>query len=158
MLQCLPLGGHTRQKGTSPALPHLGVYRQSVCALNTFHLFFARRICAFLAQAFFTLQPPDRVGVVRRLRLGISIYVKKGDDKYTVDLSRMKHKTTRFYGPVISSLPLSIGEWVARYEESLVFELTGNPFIFAMSSNYERGLSSSAWTQVGYAHSRIYYM
>ena len=52
------------------------------------------------------------------------------------------------YGPQVSTLPDSIGVWVARYEESLVFEMTGeNPYLFSMSSSWERGLSSSAWTQ-----------
>ena len=52
------------------------------------------------------------------------------------------------YGPQVSTLPDSIGVWVARYEESIVFEITGeNPYLFSMSSSWERGLSSSAWTQ-----------
>ena len=78
------------------------------------------RDCLILA--FHTLQPPDRVGgaarrgghptcnlgrpshrarvlectVVRRLRLGYpngSLYKKPGESTYTVDLSRLKHKT-----------------------------------------------------------------
>jgi len=54
------------------------------------------RDCLILA--FHTLQPPDRVGVVRRLRLGIggSLYKKPGEASYTVDLSKLRHKTSRF--------------------------------------------------------------
>lgn len=50
-----------------------------------------------LVMAFHTLQPPDRVGVVRRLRLGVggSLYKKQGEATYTVDLSRLRHKTSR---------------------------------------------------------------
>jgi hypothetical protein len=50
-----------------------------------------------LIVAFHVLQPPDRVGVVRRLRLGVggSLYKRLDESSYTVDLSRMKHKTTR---------------------------------------------------------------
>jgi len=49
-----------------------------------------------LVMAFFTLQAPDRVGVVRRLRLGYpggSLYKKPGESTYTVDISKMRHKT-----------------------------------------------------------------
>ena len=49
-----------------------------------------------LIMAFHTLQAPDRVGVVRRLRLGYpggSLYKKPGESTYTVDISKMRHKT-----------------------------------------------------------------
>lgn len=44
-----------------------------------------------LVMAFHTLQAPDRVGVVRRLRLGVggSLYKKPGEPLYTVDLSSL---------------------------------------------------------------------
>ena len=41
---------------------------------------------SFLAQ-------PDRVGVVRRLRIGVSLYKKEGESSWTVDLSSLRHKT-----------------------------------------------------------------
>jgi hypothetical protein len=104
------------------------------------------RECMLLA--FMTLQPPDRVGVIRRLRLGEggSIYKKGEDELYTVDLSSLKHKTSRFYGPSVSSLPSAIGEWVAKYEQSIVFEmLPPNPYLFSLASDWNRGMSSSQW-------------
>ena len=48
---------------------------------------------------------------------------------------------------MISTLPDSIGIWVDLYEQSLVFDFCTNPYLFAMQSCFERGLSSSAWTQ-----------
>ena len=36
---------------------------------------------------------PPRLAVVRRLRLGVSLYLKEGDAQYTVDLSTLRHKT-----------------------------------------------------------------
>lgn len=103
-----------------------------------------------LIMAFHTLQAPDRVGVVRRLRLGPggSLYKKPGESTYTVDISKMRHKTSRIYGPQISTLPLSIQPFVEAYEESLVFEPVGeNPYLFHTSS-YQYGQSSSGFCQL----------
>ena len=46
-----------------------------------------------LIMAFHTLQAPDRVGVVRRLRLGPGGSLYKKQSTYTVDISKMRHKT-----------------------------------------------------------------
>ena len=47
----------------------------------------------------------------------------------------MKHKTTRFYGPVISTLPSCIGDWVSEYEQSIALEMTGdNPYLFSCAA------------------------
>ena len=102
------------------------------------------RECMLLA--FSTLQPPDRVGVVRRLRLGDSLYKKEGEAEFTVDLSNLRHKTSRFYGPSISTLPTGIGAWVAKYLESIELEFTGDtPYLFSLASDWQRGMSSSQW-------------
>ena len=94
-----------------------------------------------LVLSFMTLQPPDQVGVVRRLRLGEggSLYKKKEDALYTVNLSTLKHTTSRFYGPSISSLPAAIGDWVSKYESSITFEiLPSNPYLFSLASDWNR--------------------
>ena len=126
----------------------------------------------------------DRVGVVRRLRLGAggTLYKKAGEAEYTVDLSKLRHKTrflvipgleysgyttlldaftntpvppislssrSRFYGPQLSSLPESIGVWVAEYEKSIALEMAGpNSYLFPLSTDWGRGHSSSGWTQL----------
>ena len=56
---------------------------------------------------------------------------------------------SRFYGPIISTLPLAIQPWVAAYERSISISLenTGdNPFLFSLQSAWDRGMSSSQWT------------
>ena len=52
-------------------------------------------------------------------------------------------------GPQISTLPAAIQPFVEAYEASLVFEpLPPNPYLFSVSSSYEYGHSSSAWSQL----------
>ena len=56
--------------------------------------------------------------------------------------------SSRFYGPQISTLPLSIQPFVEAFEESLVFEPVGeNPYLFHTSS-YQYGQSSSGFCQL----------
>ena len=109
---------------------------------------------------------------MRRLRFGVSLYLKEGDAQYTVDLSTLRHKTrhasptrpthpsvsisrrrrpscSRFYGPTIHSLPANLGDWVAEWERSIQFEvLPEKPFLFPMATDWARGYSSSGWTQL----------
>ena len=47
--------------------------------------------------SFHTLQCPDRVGVVRRLKFGVTIYRKEGEEGWTVDLTKMRHSEYRSY-------------------------------------------------------------
>ena len=64
-------------------------------------------------------------------------------------LSRLPIGVCRSYGPQVSTLPLTIQPWIEAYEASIELELTGdNPYLFSMASSWERGLSSSAWTQL----------
>ena len=54
---------------------------------------------------------------------------------------------SRFYGPIISTLPLAIQPWVDAYERSISLENTGdNPYLFSLQSAWDRGMSSSQWT------------
>ena len=63
--------------------------------------------------------------------------------------ARTGHKTSRFYGPTIHTHPSGIGQWVSVFEASLVFEMTGaNPFLFPLTTDWERGHSSSGWTSL----------
>lgn len=56
---------------------------------------------------------------------------------------------SRFYGPVVSTLPATIQPFVEEYEKSIVFEVTGpNPYLFPMASSHQYGQSSSAWSQL----------
>ena len=52
----------------------------------------------WLAISFFTLMPPDRVGVVRKLRLTMTLK-RSSDGGYELDLTQMRaHKSARFHG------------------------------------------------------------
>ena len=52
-------------------------------------------------------------------------------------------------GPQISTLPAAIQPFVEAYEQSIVFEMTGeNPYLFSQASHWQYGHSSSAWTQL----------
>ena len=58
-------------------------------------------------------------------------------------------QTSRFYGPTIHTLPPGIGQWVAAYEASVQLELLPpNPYLFPLATDWERGHSSSGWTQL----------
>ena len=46
--------------------------------------------------AFHTYQPPDRVGVIRRLAIGESL--RKDEDGWAIDCTKFRHKTSKFYG------------------------------------------------------------
>ena len=50
--------------------------------------------CAILA--LLTYQPPDRVGVIRRLSLGGTLVFEE-DEGWHVDLTKFRHKTSKFY-------------------------------------------------------------
>ena len=66
----------------------------------------------YMILAFHTLQCPDRVGCVRKMRLQTNLYKKDGEAQYIVDLTSMKdsHKTTRFVSmhPPPSLIPFSL--------------------------------------------------
>ena len=113
---------------------------------------------------------------MRRLRLGYpggSLYKKPGETSYTVDISHLRHKyarlarlvekastpderlfeslcrTSRFYGPQVSTLPATIQPFVEAWEATLVFECTGeNPYLFPTAGSYQYGQTSSGWTQL----------
>ena len=81
------------------------------------------------------------------MRLGISLYKKQGEATYTVDLSTLRHKTSRFYGPTIHTLPEAIQPWVEEYERSIELEYKpDNVYLFPMATDWSRGHSSSSWT------------
>ena len=58
------------------------------------------------ALSLLSLIPPDRVGCIRKLRLGHTLKKKPGGG-WMMDLSKQRdgHKTSRFYGPFAASLP-----------------------------------------------------
>ena len=56
---------------------------------------------------------------------------------------------SRFYGPTIHTLPPAIGVWVDEYVRSIEMDFKpDNIYLFSMATDWTRGHSSSAWTQV----------
>ena len=73
-------------------------------------------------------QPPDRVGVVRTLRLGGSLK-RKPDGSYELDLSEPgAHKTSAVFGATRTSINASISPWLDRYIEAA--DIPADGFLF----------------------------
>ena len=94
-----------------------------------------------------TLIPPDRVGVVRRLRFQHTL--KRRENCWAVDLSKRSdgHKTSKHYGPFHGELPASLNGVLDSYKELLAFEPGGDEgYLFSPNDCFDRPLESSAWT------------
>ena len=91
----------------------------------------------------------DRVGVVRKLRLGVTLK-KEASGSYTLDMTSARYKTSRFYGPSITSMSALLQEPLDLYLGALTFETAGNeqPYIFYPTSDTTRCLPSSQWSAV----------
>ena len=70
-----------------------------------------------------TVVPPDRVGVVRRLRFQHTL--KRRESCWVVDLSKRGdgHKTSKHYGPFHGELPTTLNGVLDSYRDLLAFEL-----------------------------------
>ena len=70
-----------------------------------------------------TLIPPDRVGVIRRLRFQHTL--KRRESCWVVDLSKRSdgHKTSKHYGPFHGELPTTLNGVLDSYRDLLAFEL-----------------------------------
>ena len=80
----------------------------------------------WLIMALHTCAPPDRVGVIRRLRLGMTLKLS-GDDGFVLDLtSARSHKTSRFHGPTIQTLSTMLNEPLSLYCTEVEFDGAGN--------------------------------
>ena len=101
------------------------------------------------AISLLSLLPPDRVGIIRKLRLGHTLKRKPGGG-FKLDLSRLRdgHKTSRFYGPFASSLPAELTPVLDQYVR--LFDLEpdgGTAFLFhPPNSGFDRSMEPSPWT------------
>ena len=91
---------------------------------------------------------PDRVGVVRLLRLGGSL--KREGDGFVLDLTAMKlHKTSRFHGPSITTISNLLNEQLTTLCRDLTFDdvaESGQPYLWHTSKDVSRPVSSSTFT------------
>lgn len=92
-----------------------------------------------------SIQPPDRVGVIRRLRVGHTLI--KDKDGFAIDLTKFRHKvtlhsllewpicqltvaavahalqTSKFFGPSITSVSKLIVPFITEYLSMMAFEI-----------------------------------
>ena len=101
-----------------------------------------------LIMLFHTVQPPDRVGVVRKLRLGHTLK-RGGKHGYVLDLTAPNaHKTARFYGPTATSISKLIVPWLHRYLDVATLHEQDAPYLFHPKGLPSRALSPSQWCAV----------
>ena len=101
-----------------------------------------------LIMLFHTVQPPDRVGVVRKLRLGHTLK-RGGKHGYILDLTAPNaHKTAKFYGPTATSISKLIVPWLHRYLDVASLREQDKPYLFHPHTTPTRALSPSQWCAV----------
>ena len=104
----------------------------------------------WLAIGLFTLMPPDRVGVIRKLRLNMSLK-RSGDGSFELDLTQQRaHKSSKFHGPTISTFSPMLNEPLSLYVTQLEFSsCEESPYVFhpVQSGDTTRCLPSSQWSQ-----------
>jgi hypothetical protein len=105
------------------------------------------RDCAALS--LLSLIPPDRVGCIRKLRLGHTLKKKPSGSGWMMDLSNQRdgHKTSRFYGPFAASLPNELTPILDQYTDLFAFEMDSAYLFHPPQSGFDRPMESSAWSQ-----------
>ena len=101
----------------------------------------------WLIIALHTVMPPDRVGVIRKLRLGHSL--KRCGDGFVLDLtSQRSHKTSKFYGPSCTTMTPLLNEPLSIYLSALQFDAVEDdtPYLFHPQGDTRRCIGSSQWS------------
>ena len=96
-----------------------------------------------------SLIPPDRVGIIRKLRFGHTLKKLQGGG-WGLDLSKVRdgHKTSRFYGPFAAKLPSALDGVLGTYSSLLSLEFGGDEaYLFhPINGAIDRPMESSSWT------------
>jgi hypothetical protein len=104
----------------------------------------------WLILSLHTVMPPDRVGCIRKLRLGMSL--KRCGEGFVLDLTQQRmHKTSRFQGPTIQTLSAMLTEPLNDYlSATLQYESVENdtPYLFHPQGDTRRCVVSSQWSQM----------
>ena len=101
------------------------------------------------AISLLSLVPPDRVGLIRKLRLGHTLKRREGGWRLDLTKARDGHKTSRFYGPFAAALPDALNGVLNAYAAVLELEVGGgDAYLFhpIRSGAIDRPVESSAWT------------
>ena len=85
-------------------------------------------------------------GIIRRLRFGMS--VKANGDGFDLDLSNMRFKNSKFFGPTVTSISPLIVPYLKQYLAMLEFETAyeAHPHLFSPASDNSRAMTSSQWS------------
>ena len=111
-----------------------------------------------------TLIPPDRVGVIRRLRLKHTLQRRErregGGWRLNLNLRKDGHKTSKHYGPFCAKLPSALDDILDRYAAFLEMEPDGDSaYLFGPRGKIDRPLEMSGYSQACkrafQAHSRV---
>jgi hypothetical protein len=90
-------------------------------------------------------QPPDRVGVTRKLQLGFSLKRKVDGTGYELDLSKPGcHKTATVFGATRTTISSSIAPWLSRFISMHAIPHGG--YLFHARGNEFEPISPSGWT------------
>lgn len=96
-----------------------------------------------------TLIPPDRVGVIRRLRLKHTLQRREGGGwRLNLNLRKDGHKTSKHYGPFCAKLPAALDDILDRYAAFLAMEPEGDSaYLFGPRGKIDRPLEMSGYSQ-----------
>ena len=109
------------------------------------------RDCLILS--FLTCQPPDRVGVLRKLRYGATLKRGEASGAWVLDLTERRgcHKTAKFYGPSVTTINPLIAVWLSAYLGLLAFDRPDEEstfYLFPVGNDFSRCVAGSQWTQL----------
>ena len=97
-----------------------------------------------------SLLPPDRVGLIRKLRFGQTlIKLPSGVWKIQLDGIADRHKTTKFYGAFAASLPKELKPVLDAYHKELSMQPGGDcaALFHGSKSDFERFMEPSPWSR-----------
>ena len=100
--------------------------------------------------------PPDRVGVARKLQLGVTLKPTAGGDGFELDLRTPDaHKTAALFGPSTTPVPAAacalLRAWLA--EAGLAEAAAQQPYVFVLGRDggavdHAKPLDARRWTEV----------
>ena len=99
--------------------------------------------------SFLSMLPPDRVGVVRKLRLKHTL-VRREEGGWRISLTkRGEHKTSKHYGPFVAKLPSELDGVIERYASLLELEPGSDEgaYLFGSNGAIDRPFEMSGFTQ-----------
>ena len=100
-----------------------------------------------------TSVPPDRVGVTRQLRLGVTLKPTTPTGGFDLDLSTPDaHKTAAAFGPVVTAVPAPaaalLKAWLALTGRDTPTALAKQPYVFIRGDDATEPVAPSSWTEL----------